>query len=240
LRNNSLSIIVPCYNEEGNVEATLRDIEDAIKGVIEDYEIIIINDSSRDRTKDVIDAYAQGRSRICVVHHERNFGLGASYYHGVDLATKQYVMSVFGDNEITRESLRYLFGRVGDSPILIPYLTNHCIRPKSRQLLSWGFLFLVNLLTRRQIRYYNGPAIHLRENLLKLPTRNAGFAYMAEILTYLLDQGNAYLEVPYEMRTRFYGSSSALRFKNCLSVGATLFTILRRRAYFFAPKPRMS
>jgi len=229
LPSNSLSIIVPCYNEEGNVEATLRDIEGAIDGVIEDYEIIVINDASRDRTGSVIEAYSADRPHLRVIHHERNFGLGASFYHGVDLSTKRYVMSVFGDNEITRESLRDLFGRVGEADILIPYLTNHCIRPKARQILSWGFLWIVNFITGRSIRYYNGPAIHLRENLLKLPTRNAGFAYMAEILTYLLDQGNAYLEVPYAMRTRFYGSSSALRFKNCVSVGATLFSILKRR-----------
>ena len=225
----SLSIIVPCYNEEGNVLSTLRDIEEAIAGVIDDYEIIVVNDASRDRTGEVIESYAKSHPRVRCLHHERNLGLGATFYQGLDRATKEYVMSVFGDNEITKESLRYLFGEVGKADILIPYLTNHNIRPRHRQIISWVFGRIMNTLTRRNIRYYNGPAIHRRENLLKLPTRNAGFAYMAEILTYLLDRGVSYLEIPYQMRYRHYGATTAFRLRNCVSVAMTLGSIFKRR-----------
>jgi len=228
--SRSLSIIVPCYNEEGNVLSTLKDIEEAISGIIDDYEVIVVNDASRDRTGEVVEKYILTHPRVRCVHHERNLGLGATFYHGLDLATKQYVMSVFGDNEITKESLSFLFGEVGKADILIPYLTNHDIRPRHRQLISWSFGRIVNTLTRRKIRYYNGPAIHLRENLLRLPTRNSGFAYMAEILTLLLDSGVSYLEVPYQMRYRHYGATTAFRPRNCLSVVLTLGAIFKRRA----------
>lgn len=226
---SSLSIIVPCYNEEGNVRATVQDIVDSIEGAVADYEILIFNDASQDRTGEIIDELAKGNPRIQGYHHRENLGLGATYYRGVELATKEYVMSVFGDNEVTKESLHFLFQQVGKADILIPYLTNHDIRPWHRQLLSWGFGTIINALTRRRIRYYNGPAIHRRENLLNLPTRNAGFAYMAEILTVMLNGGTSYLEVPYQMRTRSYGSSSALRFRNCLSVSATIASIFKRQ-----------
>ena len=46
----SLSVVLPCLNEERNIEGAVRDVEEAARGLFDDYEIIIVDDGSRDGT----------------------------------------------------------------------------------------------------------------------------------------------------------------------------------------------
>lgn len=227
----SLSLIVPCLNEEGNLENTVNSLVSSLEGTIEDYEILIFDDGSTDQTGRIADRLSGESPRIQVIHHEKNMGLGACYYGGVERATKEYVMTIFGDNEIDPSTLRGLFQRAGETDMVIPYLVNAGIRPWYRRLISTVFTLMVNTIVGRRIRYYNGPVILRRANLLGLRTRSFGFAYMAEIVSILLDQGASFVEVPYTMQTRPSGSPKAFRLKNLVSVARSLTLMLGRRVW---------
>jgi glycosyltransferase involved in cell wall biosynthesis len=97
-----LSVFYPMWNEEDYIERALRfgkrACEDLVEaGDIADYELIIIDDKSSDRTPEIADAMAATDPRIRVIHHERNRKLGGSMKTGFAAATGDLVLYTDAD-----------------------------------------------------------------------------------------------------------------------------------------------
>ena len=80
-----ISIVVPCYNEEENVEALATAIKETFRKDLEDYryEIIFIDNDSRDRTREIIRRLCQEDRDIKGIFNAKNFGQFNSPYHGM-------------------------------------------------------------------------------------------------------------------------------------------------------------
>ncbi len=93
------SLIVPCYNEEGNVENFLRETKDAMKSYTDSYEIIFVNDGSRDATpKKLRKIFNENKDvRIKVINFSRNFGKEAAMYAGFTQAVGEYITIIDAD-----------------------------------------------------------------------------------------------------------------------------------------------
>ncbi|MBE6772970.1 MAG: glycosyltransferase family 2 protein [Ruminococcaceae bacterium] len=93
------SLIVPCYNEEGNVEKFLEVTKKAMTGYTDDYEIIFVNDGSRDETpKKLRKIFNENKDvRIKVINFSRNFGKEAAMYAGFTEAVGEYVTIIDAD-----------------------------------------------------------------------------------------------------------------------------------------------
>ncbi len=232
----SISVIVPAYNEEKNLSNTISAIKTAIVEKFSSYEIIIIDDGSSDKTAFISDELSQRDSKIRVLHNPKNMGFGYNYRMGVRLATKDYVALVPGDNEILGDSVKEIFSLVGKADMVLPYHENPAVRPLLRRFLSKTFTIILNLLFGNKIKYYNGPVVHKREVVTKVPMTTDGFAFQVEILTRLLKEGHSYVEVGMKIRKREYGRSKAFSFRNIFSVLKTiarLFWELKFRSYLF-------
>ena len=95
----SLSAFFPAHNEEGNVERMCNALKMVLRNVAEDFEIIIVNDGSNDKTGEIADRLAAQDEKIRVVHHERNMGYGAAVRSGISACKKEYVFFTDGDNQ---------------------------------------------------------------------------------------------------------------------------------------------
>ena len=76
LKPLSLTITFPCYNEEANVERVTRAALAVAQKVADDYEIVIVNDGSRDRTGEIADRLAAENPHVRAVHNRPNQGCG--------------------------------------------------------------------------------------------------------------------------------------------------------------------
>ena len=94
-----LSLIVPCYNEEGNVENFLKETREAMKGYTDSYEIVFVNDGSKDSTpKKLRQLYSENKDvRIKVINFSRNFGKEAAMYAGFTEAVGEYITIIDAD-----------------------------------------------------------------------------------------------------------------------------------------------
>jgi glycosyltransferase involved in cell wall biosynthesis len=97
-----LSVFYPMWNEEDYIERALRFGKRACEGLVEsgdiaDYELIIIDDKSTDRTPEIADALAAADPRVRVIHHERNRKLGGSMKTGFAAATGDLVLYTDAD-----------------------------------------------------------------------------------------------------------------------------------------------
>ncbi len=227
-----LTIVIPCLNEEANIAATLDAVAAAMASLTFTYEVLIIDDGSTDNTVRVVTSYSDEHPDLPIRIHRnaRNCGLTRSYVDGAFLGRGKYYRLVCGDNVEPAETLTAVFTQLGKAEMIIPY---HPVVPGKtpfRRWLSKTYTGIVNLLSGYHVQYYNGLAIHLRYNVMRWGPYSFGFGFQAELITRLLDEGAAYLEIPVlATHQEKGGRNSALNIKNFLSVTHTLLEVFIRR-----------
>ncbi len=101
----NLSVVVPCFNEEHNIAAVVRQAIAAGRAVASRLEIIVVNDGSTDRTSAVLDDLARRFPELQVVVHDRNRGYGAAVRSGLARAALDYVFLTDGDGQFDLSEL---------------------------------------------------------------------------------------------------------------------------------------
>lgn len=145
-----LSFVVPAYNEEDFIEDTLESIDGVIKDKNLPYEIVVVDDGSRDGTLANAQRYAGKNGHVKVVSYSKNFGKGHAVKAGFMQATGNIVIFTDGDNEIDLRTIsEYLEAlNYGDIVIASKRHKNSQVEvPLSRRIFSETFNALVRLLT---------------------------------------------------------------------------------------------
>ena len=92
-----LSIILPVYNEEESLEKLYHELKTALEAVNFDYEIIAVNDGSRDRSFEILQKIAEEDTRFKVLDFRRNYGQTAAISAGIDLASGDILIPLDAD-----------------------------------------------------------------------------------------------------------------------------------------------
>lgn len=96
LKSSKLSVVVPVYQAEKTLE---RCLDSLLKQTFTDFEILLVNDGSTDRSGEIADMYAAADNRVKVIH-QKNEGVSAARNAGLKAATGKYLMFVDGDDEV--------------------------------------------------------------------------------------------------------------------------------------------
>lgn len=99
-KNNLVSIVIPCINEEKNIDRTIDAIIELTKNHKYAFEIIAVNDGSKDNTWQVIQNYSKKYDNVIGINLMGNFGQSAAYQAGFDIAQGDYVITLSADLEI--------------------------------------------------------------------------------------------------------------------------------------------
>ncbi|WP_316187575.1 MULTISPECIES: glycosyltransferase [unclassified Bradyrhizobium] len=226
-----LTLFVSCYNEQAYIAHTLDMITEIAERADLRYEVIVIDDTSRDGSRDVVIDYIRRNptKNILLRANKTNKGLAQNYMDGAFLGRGKYYRLICGDHAETPESTLAVFKAVGQADIIVPYYTDIEGKNLPRRLISNFFTGLINTLTGNKLHYYNGLAVHLRRNVMRWHSDSRGFGFQADILCRLIDLGFSYQEVAMVAIERREGKSNALTFRNLLSVAHTLLEIGIRR-----------
>ena len=100
-----LSLIVPCYNEEQNVEAFYARCLEVF--LPETFEVVFVNDGSKDGTYRKLQILHEKYSNILVVNFSRNFGKESAIYAGLKYATGTYISIIDADLQQDPEIVRH-------------------------------------------------------------------------------------------------------------------------------------
>lgn len=93
-----LSLVVPCYNEEQNVEPLYQSVKDAFRDLQMDYEIVYVNDGSKDQTiTELRRLHHQDPKHIAIIGFSRNFGKEAAVLAGLKRSNGEYVAIIDAD-----------------------------------------------------------------------------------------------------------------------------------------------
>jgi glycosyltransferase involved in cell wall biosynthesis len=138
----ALSIVLPAYNEEGNIERAVREAAAAAAGLVTDYEIVVVNDGSRDRTGEVLAGLASGYGpRLVIIDLEANLGYGAALRTGLRAARGGLVFYTDSDNQFDLHELEGFLPLMNECDAVLGYRLD---RQGSflRRFVSDGFNFL--------------------------------------------------------------------------------------------------
>ena len=147
----SISVFLPCYNEEENVERTAANALEVLEAISNDYELIIVNDGSGDRTGEIARRLAGANPRIRVVDHPVNRGYGGALQSGFRVATKEFVFYTDGDGQFDMKELPALLPLIKQCDIVSGYRMN---RQDNfiRKINAWCWGRLVNFVFSMHIR----------------------------------------------------------------------------------------
>ena len=228
---NTISFFVPCLNEEKNIENKINNIIKSVKKTDFNFEIIIVDDNSTDNTKGVILDFKKNNPslNITLVENKLTMGLGRNYVDTAFIAYGKYYMLINGDNAEPKETILTILKEVGKADMIIPFFDNQDNRHIFRVLISKTFTSLINFISGYRIKYYNGPVVHLRFNVMRWSPDTYGFAYQAELITRTLDEKATYKHVMIKNLNRSSGESKAFTIQNIMSVSHSILQIFLRR-----------
>jgi glycosyltransferase involved in cell wall biosynthesis len=226
-----ITFFVSCYNEEEFIVATLDTVQSAMVGLGLTYDIVIIDDGSRDRSPEIVRTYIAEHPDMSIVFRQnaRNKGWAQNYIDSTFIGKGRYHRAICGDNSEMVSTIRTVLKPLGEADIIIPYYVDVEDKRFFRHVVSTTYTTIVNLLSGNSLHYYNGLPIHRRYNVMRWHPDTRGFGFQAYILCLLLGQGATFKEVALSAQERRAGSSNALTWRNLLSVAHTLSEILLRR-----------
>ncbi len=213
-----VSIIVPALNEEKNIFASVTNVLESFKDFKLKGEVIVINDGSTDKTREIVEDFIKKDKRIRIINHEISQGIGASFWDGVDNAKGDVVSMFPGDNENDPwEILRY-YQLLEHVDIVIPFVFNKEVRSLFRNALSFIYRFIINTTFLVNINYTNGTVLYRKSILKELDYRNKGFFFQTDIVIRQVKKGYLFAEVPYKLGARKKGVSKAVTFPSFFQV----------------------
>jgi len=150
----TLSIIVPCFNEEENVGLLIEAVFKTMSADPRFIELILINDGSLDRTAEIVQGMAAYEPRLRLIAHARNRGLGAAIRTGLETATGDYVLYTDADLPFDFGQISRLLMQASADRIVIGYRANRG-EGMRRWILSKGYNLLCRAVFGLRVRDVN-------------------------------------------------------------------------------------
>ncbi len=230
----TLSIFVPCFNEEKNIINTLNNIK---KGVLEiSYEILIVDDASKDNTYEMLKNFEKNNPdlNISIIRNDKNKGIGLNFRETAFKAKGKYYMYLGGDDSLSSTEIKKTVDNIGKADMVLVYFMDK--RGFLRRFLSIMFTNIINLITLNNLKYYNGSNIHLLENVKLFSSSVAGFGYQAELITSQRRNKKTYIEIEVQPYIKDMEKSEALKIHNVLSVLRSMVVIFVKQIIHFTKK----
>jgi glycosyltransferase involved in cell wall biosynthesis len=203
-----LSVFLPAHNEEGNIERVVRGYLEELPRVAERYEILVVDDGSRDRTGAIADQLARGDVHVRVVHHDVNRGYGGAVISGIRAATMPYVMLSDGDGQFDPHDVEALIEYVPEYDVVAGHRTRRA-DPLMRRINGRAWTLLVRVLLGITISDIDcGFKLFKREMLDGMELRARGAMISTELMARLAGRGARVKEVEVNHLPRLTGEQS--------------------------------
>jgi glycosyltransferase involved in cell wall biosynthesis len=207
----SLSAFFPAFDEEANVGPMVDALLAVLPEVAARFELIVVDDGSRDRTGPLADALALRHPALRVVHHGANRGYGAAVRSGLAAARHEYVFLTDGDRQFEPAEIARLVPHVATADAVIGWRWRRA-DPLPRRVAGRAWNLLVRTLLGLDVRDVNCAFKLVRRRALAGVTLAAdGAAVSAELLVALRARGARIVEVPVSHRPRTRGRATGGR-----------------------------
>jgi len=224
----SISIVLPAYNEEAVIATTVARVFQALSRMVTDFEILVVNDGSKDRTGAIVAAMAAQQPRVRPITHRVNQGAGAALVSGFMRATKAYTFYMDSDGQFDIYDLARLLPYVGEYDGVFGYRL-HRQDTWIRKFNAWCWNRVVRFVFNVRVRDIDCAFKIFRTDYLRQVVLEArGALLLTEVVYKFAHAGYSYTEVPVRHLPRAGGNPT----------GAKPSVILRafKELFFYASK----
>jgi hypothetical protein len=212
----SISAFFPCYNDSATLAPLVEKALAVLGELTDDYEVIIVDDGSRDDSGKIADDLASRYPQVRVVHHERNRGYGGALQSGIKASTKKWVFYTDSDGQYDVGELRKLYSLSGAADVVNGYKVGRH-DPWYRVILGKIYNAMIRRLFAIPIRDVDCDFRLMRGDLVRgIELHSDGGAICVEMIKGLEAAGAAFAEVPVSHRPREAGKSQFFSLKNLL------------------------
>jgi glycosyltransferase involved in cell wall biosynthesis len=222
----SLSVFFPAYNDAPSLPALVRKALATLEQYVADYEVIVVNDGSHDRTGEVLEELGRECSPwLRVVTHAHNRGYGGALRSGFAAAQKEFVFYTDGDGQYDVGELPRLLELVGPATGLVNGCKLERHDPLHRVWIGKVYNFCARLLFRIRIRDIDCDYRLIRRALLaKIHLTSTSGTICVELVRKLELSGCQVVEVGVHHYPRLHGRSQFFRIR---SLALTLLQLVR-------------
>ncbi len=208
----SLSVVLPAYNEEQAIAQTVSDVLNVLyswlNGYLEDFEVIVVNDGSADRTADIVSSISASDSHVRLVSHPTNRGYGAALASGFAAATKELTFFMDSDGQFDIRDLREFFPFIEMYDAVLGYRIDRQ-DTAIRKFNAWGWKLVVSLVLGMHVRDLDCAFKLLHTEFLHThPLETNGAMINAELLYKLKQSRGTYKEVGVHHLPRLSGQAT--------------------------------
>jgi glycosyltransferase involved in cell wall biosynthesis len=208
-RSNSLTIVIPAYNEAEALPATITSTLELCKA--RRWKLIIVNDGSSDNTSTILDQY-KDQPRLKVIHHKINQGYGGALKTGLMAVDTDYAVSFDADGQHQLTDIEKLFGFFldNDADLVVGCRTGSKHTYWYRELGKWIIRKVAALMMPMPLKDLNSGFKLYRTELVKqyIPLCPNSMAFSDVITLIFLNERHKVLETPIEIHPRVAGSSN--------------------------------
>jgi len=148
MKIDSLSVFFPAYNEEGNIKNTIEKAINVLNKLsLKNYEIIVINDGSKDKTGQIVEDLIKKNDHIRLITHNINQGYGEAIKDGLYNSKFDWIVYNDSDGQFDFSEVTRFLAKADQADIIVGYRINRK-DPWIRKFNAWGWTLLANTLLR--------------------------------------------------------------------------------------------
>lgn len=236
----SLSVFFPAYNDAPSLPGLVRQAFAVLDGHVADYEVIVVDDGSRDDTAPVLAALAaEFGARLRIVTHAENRGYGGALRSGFEAARKEFVFYTDGDGQYNPGELPRLMERVGSATGLVNGYKLERHDPAHRVWIGTVYNFCARLLFGIRIRDIDCDYRLIRRSLLdQIQLTCTSGTICVELVRKLELSGCEVAEVGVHHYPRQHGSSQFFRLRSLSTTFLQLLKLWFRLVLLPRARPR--
>jgi glycosyltransferase involved in cell wall biosynthesis len=221
-----LSVFFPAYNDAGTIASLVIQAVQVASRLTPDFEVIIVDDGSRDATGAIADELARTYPQVRVVHHQRNRGYGGALRSGFAAAGKDLVAYTDGDAQYDPGELERLWHQLTDDVDMVTGYKISRSDPLHRIVIGRLYHHMVKLLFRLQVRDVDCDFRLLRRTIFDRVTleRDTGVICL-EMMRKVQDAGFRVVEVPVHHYQRTHGRSQFFNVRRVFWTGVDVLKL---------------
>jgi len=213
----SLSLVMPAFNEEAGIERAVVRARSALQQAADDWEILVIDDGSTDRTGAIADSLATTDERVRVLHNERNVNYGVSLCRGLAAARCTWILHDGVDLPLAPEDLELFRPHFATADVIVATRRDREAHPPWRRVTSHVNRALLQLLFAPATRDLNFVQFYRRSFVQSLRPRSTSPAFLTpELILRAERTGARVVEVEATFRRRETGNGHFGRPKDIL------------------------
>ena len=233
MKSGGISIVIPAFNEEKNIDRVVKEAASELVKITSDWEIVLVNDGSKDSTGRKIDLLAKNNKKIRSVHHQQNRGFTGAMKTCFKSASKECLFLAPADGQFDFKELGSFVKAMDGHDVVIAYRLQDDIpfgQKLRSNLLHLPFLFLCRYLLGIKLREFSTVSLWKKRvvDLIDIKADDRSALFLPEIISKATKKGYRFAEVPIYWHQRRAGEAKGTGLRVALKSGIAIIKLWRQ------------